>query len=161
MMGNLEYISATYYRYVAVNLHLLFYQKDPAANLAHYAGEAFVQDRKNIVQALIEAALQAVPSGRKTSMASPAPVDFALGVIRDGHPIQLVNAFDAPVSAKNGSGFLKPSVTRLEDYRDKMFKAWGITEDPACFYPDAPADFKSAKSETFEQFVKALVADVH
>ena len=77
------------------------------------------------------------------------------------HPIRLVNAFDAPVNAKNGSGFLKPSVARLEDYRDKMFKAWGITEDPACFYPDAPAEFKSAKSESFEQFVNTLVAHVH
>jgi CRISPR system Cascade subunit CasC len=163
MMGNLEYISATYYRYAALNLDLLFYQTEPAANLAHYASDEFAQDRKNIVQAFIEAAMQAVPSGRKTSMASPTSVDFALGVVRQGQPIQLVNAFDAPVRADNGSGFLKPSVDRLEDYRVKMFKAWAIqlpAGQPACFYPDAPADFASAKTLDFREFVQALVTDV-
>ena len=92
MMGNLEYISATYYRYIALNLDLLFYQNDHdgkcTANLAGYAGQDFAQDRKDIVQAFIEAAMQAVPSGRKTSMASPTSVDFALGVVRQGQPMR-------------------------------------------------------------------------
>ena len=167
MMGNLEYISATYYRYVALNLDLLFYRKGGnggrTANLAHYAGDEFAQARKNIVQAFIEAAMQAVPSGRKTSMASPTSVDFAVGVVRPGQPIQLVNAFEAPVQAGNCSGFLKPSVARLEDYRLKMYKAWGIqagAEDLACFYPDAPTDFTSPKPLDFLGFVRALVAHV-
>ena len=172
MMGNLEFISATYYRYAALNLDLLFYQTDRdgkcVANLAHFAKPESSQDRKNIVQAFIEAALQAVPSGRKTSMASPTSVDFAVGVVREGQPIQLVNAFEAPVRANDGSGFISPSVARLENYRAKMFEAWGIelsdksTDKPPfgfCFYPDAPDAFTPSPL-AFPGFVEALVSHV-
>ncbi len=171
MMGNTEYISATYYRYIALNLDLLFYPKKVgdkvvcSANLAHFAAPQFAEDRKKIVQAFVEAAMQAVPSGRKTTNASPTPVEFALGLVRDqGHPIQLVNAFEAPVPHHEGAGFLDRSIRRLEEYRLRVFKGWGIDlkEDQlACFCPNPPDNFKLPTPLDIQPFVERLVKNVH
>src|SRR5664280_3321628 len=58
--GTLEFTSATYYRYIALNLGML---SDDAHLRALSPGE-----RKKVVEAFLHAALFAVPNARKNSM---------------------------------------------------------------------------------------------
>jgi CRISPR system Cascade subunit CasC len=166
MMGQLEFVSATYYRYIAVNLDLLFTE-----NLACFADAKGDNDeqkagkkaiRQDIIRAFTEAVLLAVPSGRQATMNSHTSVAYALGVVREGQPLQLVNAFENPVAkSEKESGLLGPSVSRLQEFRKKMFAAWEITDaKTACFCPAPPSDSLEPKPLPKSQFIDALVSHV-
>ncbi|MBE0544991.1 MAG: type I-E CRISPR-associated protein Cas7/Cse4/CasC [Verrucomicrobia bacterium] len=165
MMGQLEFVSATYYRYIAVNLDLLFYQHRnglPPANLACFGGETDQKTRQDIIRAFTEAVLRAVPSGRQTTMNSHTSVAYALGVVREGQPLQLVNAFEKPVQGQKETGLLDPSILQLEDFRKKMFAAWEINDAKmACFCPVPPASHGEPKPLLESKFIDALVSHVH
>lgn len=117
MTGMLEYSSACYYRYIAINVDLL------EKNLPDVTGEEI----REILNAFIKSALLAVPSARKNSMnACTVPV-YVKGCVRSGHPIQLVNAFENPV--KSSGGVSAPSVRALEEEYSKMKDVWGMKVD--------------------------------
>jgi CRISPR system Cascade subunit CasC len=116
MMGTLEFTSAVYYRYVGLNLDLLFYQgaKEgrPTANLAALLGDEHAQARKDIVTAFLRSAIMAVPGARKNSMNADTDVGYALGTAKNqGQPMQLVNAFEEAVWTRNG--WIAPSAKAM------------------------------------------------
>src|SRR5439155_5919566 len=105
MMGTLEFTSATYYRYVGLNLDML---RD-TEHLKALSSEDF----RKVVRAFLQACLMAVPSARRNSMNGSTLPGYVLGLAREkGHPLQLVNAFEEPVKSK-GEGLLTPSVKKL------------------------------------------------
>lgn len=118
MIGTLEYNSATYYRYAAINLDLLF----DAKHLAPVAQE----DRKAVLRAFITAVLTSVPGARKNSMnGNTLPVEV-LGLRKDkGQPLQLVNAFETPVKA-NGKGYAARSTKEMIGHHESLKKLWDI-----------------------------------
>ena len=118
MIGTLEYNSATYYRYVAINLDLLF----DAKHLKLLAPET----RKSVLRAFISAVLTAVPGARQNSMnGATLPVEV-LGIRKDkGQPLQLINAFEAPIKA-NGKGYAANSCTEMLKHHADLKKLWGI-----------------------------------
>ena len=118
MIGTLEYNSATYYRYVAINLDLLF----DAKHLKLLAPET----RKSVLRAFISAVLTAVPGARQNSMnGATLPVEV-LGIRKDkGQPLQLINAFEAPIKA-NGKGYAANSRTEMLKHHADLKKLWGI-----------------------------------
>lgn len=95
-MGTLEFNSATYYRYVSLDLGQL------QENLQ-------CRDLGKAVEAFVKALYQAVPSARQTTQAGLRPWDFARVQIRKGQGMQV--SFEKPVESKNG--FLEPSIERL------------------------------------------------
>jgi CRISPR-associated protein Cas7/Cse4/CasC subtype I-E len=114
MTGTLEFNSATYYRYAALNLDLLFYQKDkdgkPTATLGCFAGEEDKSTRRDIVDAFIRGVVLAIPGARKSSMNAHTLPGYVLGLVKDqGQPVQLINAFEKPIRNFGASGFLEPS----------------------------------------------------
>ncbi|MEO5917259.1 MAG: type I-E CRISPR-associated protein Cas7/Cse4/CasC [Luteolibacter sp.] len=117
MIGTLEFNSATYYRYTAINLDLLFDKKHlvslPAA------------DRKEVLRSFIKALLIAIPGARQNSM-NAATLPFEVLGIRKikGQPLQLANAFEAPVKA-NGKGLQSASLTAMKEHLEKLEKTWG------------------------------------
>lgn len=117
MTSTLEFNSATYYRFVALNLDML-------ADAGHL-GILDADQRRAVVRTFIEATVKAVPRARKNTMnASTLPV-YVLGVVRDqGHPLQLANAFEAPVRSRQG--YVEESVKRLKDEYAKLQSTWGI-----------------------------------
>jgi CRISPR system Cascade subunit CasC len=118
MMGTLEFTSATYYRYAAVNVDLL-------ADSNHLQAMP-ERDRKKLLDAFIRAALLAVPSARRNSMNACSLPAFVLGLYREtGHPVQLVNAFEEPVKA-DGNGFIRKSREALEREFEQFKSVWGI-----------------------------------
>ncbi len=143
MTGTLEFTSATYYRYAALNLDLLFYQKDeegkPSATLGCFAGEEHTATRRDIVDAFIHGVVLGTPGARKTSMNANTLPGYVLGLVKDkGQPLQLVNAFEKPVSCKNG--LMEASIAALKEHHEQLKKTWGIKPSAEVAIPDKPLD---------------------
>ncbi|MCP5535195.1 MAG: type I-E CRISPR-associated protein Cas7/Cse4/CasC [Akkermansiaceae bacterium] len=128
MIGTLEFNSATYYRYAAINLDLLADDK--------HLGGLSEDERKDILRAFIKAVLTAVPGARKNSMSAATLPHEVLGIRKgSGQPLQLINAFEKPVRA-NGSGFADASLETMKNHLADIEKTWGdqgkktyLTED--------------------------------
>ncbi len=141
MIGTLEFSSAVYYRYTALNLDLL-------ADAAHL-GKLSPDERRAVVDAFIRATLQAVPGARKNSMNAHTLPGFVLGTYKAaGQPVQLVNAFEAPVRAK--AGLLAESIDALKSHHEALKKTWDIKCDTEVALPDV----------TLAEFVAALTRHV-
>lgn len=119
MIGTLEFSSAVYYRYAAINLDLL-------ADQAHLGGLT-VAERQQVISAFIRATLEAVPGARKNSMNAHVKPSYVLGIYKSsGQPVQLVNAFENPVRSK-GRGLVDESIEQLKVHHQALKKTWGIT----------------------------------
>jgi len=99
-MGSLEFNSATYYRYISLDLGQLW-QIIGSENLAA------------AVDNFTKALFLAVPSARQTTQSGASPWEFAKIYIRKGQRLQV--PFETAVKAKDG-GYLQPSITALTDY---------------------------------------------
>jgi CRISPR system Cascade subunit CasC len=119
MMGTLEFSSAVYYRYAALNLDLL-------ADKEHLGGLS-AQERQKVVSAFIRATLEAVPGARKNSMNAHVRPSYVLGTYKSaGQPVQLINAFENPIRPK-GRGLVEESVDQLKAHHAALKKTWGIS----------------------------------
>jgi len=142
MIGTLEFSSAVYYRYAALNLGLL-------ADDAHL-GKLNPGDRRKVVDAFLRSALLAVPGARKNSMNAHTLPAYALGTFKSaGQPVQLVNAFEKPVPPRNG--LIQGSIEALKAHHAQLKETWDITCDLEVAIPDT----------NLNAFCKALVEHVH
>lgn len=141
MTGTLEFNSATYYRFAALNLDML-------ADADHL-GSLTNQDRQSVVQTFVEATIKAVPGARKNTMNSNTLPAYVLGVVREqGHPIQLVNAFESPV--RSSQGYVQKSIDLLKTEYEKLKEIWGVK-----------AVFEEAIPEIgLKQFIEGMVEHV-
>jgi CRISPR system Cascade subunit CasC len=98
-MGSLEFNSATYYRYISLNLGQLY------DNLkGQYIPEA--------VESFVKALYVAVPTARQTTMSGGSSWDYANILVRKGQRLQL--SFDKPTKTTIEGGYLQPSIEALE-----------------------------------------------
>lgn len=117
MTGTLEFNSATYYRFAALNLDML-------ANTEHL-GSMTKEERQSVVRTFVEATIKAIPGARKNTMNGNTLPVYVLGVVRvKGHPIQLVNAFENPV--RPSQGYAAKSVELLKAEYARLAETWGI-----------------------------------
>lgn len=131
MTGTLEFTSATYYRYVGLNLDLL-------ADEAHL-GALTTEQRKQVVDTFLRAAVLAVPGARKNSMNAHTLPCYVLGLVKDkGQPLQLINAFEKPVNSKNG--LVEPSIAALKAHHEQLKQTWGIKPVVEVAIPDVGLD---------------------
>jgi CRISPR system Cascade subunit CasC len=115
MMGVLPFNSACFYRYVRIDWNQLLVNLNGDSELARRTVEAFLR-----------AAVLAVPSGKQNSYAANNPPDFLLGVVRqDGQAWSLANAFEKPVRADMGGGFVAPSIKALDAYWGNLVERFG------------------------------------
>lgn len=119
-IGTLEFNSACYYRYIGLNLDLL---RD-ADHLAHFSRE----EVKGVLNSFLKAGIMAVPGARKNSMLGHNPPSYTLGLVREGQPLSLVNAFETPV--KSSSGYIEPSIRALENHCNTLSNAYNLK--PEC-----------------------------
>lgn len=109
-MGSLEYNSATYYRYVSLDL----------AQLQQTMGDD--ADLKLAIEAFVKALYVAVPNARQTTQSGASPWDFARVFVRKGQRLQA--SFEQPVKAK-GEGYLVPSKEALNNWLESKEKLSG------------------------------------
>ncbi len=120
-IGNIEYNSACYYRYIGVNFDLL------------KKNNFFDQSQiKTVLENFIRAAILANPAARKNSMFGQGLPSYVLAVKRNGQPISLANAFEKPMEAKKGSGYVGPSVDAIKKEWDELKSAFGIEVGVEC-----------------------------
>ncbi len=108
-MGSLEFNSATYYRYVRLDVGQLWQT---------LAGQSIPE----ALEAFVKALYVAVPSARQTTQSGASPWEFAKVLVRRGQALQI--PFETAVGAKNG-GFLQPSIDTMKDYLAKKEKLAG------------------------------------
>ncbi|MDP8305340.1 MAG: type I-E CRISPR-associated protein Cas7/Cse4/CasC [Candidatus Chlorobium antarcticum] len=102
-MGSLEFNSATYYRYISLDLGQLYESLE---------GEGI----ETAIEAFTKALFVAVPSARQTTQSGASPWEFAKIYIRKGQRLQV--PFETAVRAKNG-GYLQESIDALKEYLAK------------------------------------------
>lgn len=124
-MGSLEFNSATYYRYISLDLGQLYQT---------LAGQCLPE----AVEAFAKALFVAVPAARQTTQSGASPWEYAKVLVKTGQRLQI--PFETAVKAKDG-GFLQPSITALTDYlahKEKLFGSlfgkvaeytWGVEEN--------------------------------
>ena len=107
-MGSLEFNSATYYRYISLDL----------GQLAETLGveETDAEQMRQAVGAFTKALFVAVPAARQTTQSGASPWEFAKVLVRRGQRLQV--PFETPVKATQG-GYLQPSIAALKDYLAK------------------------------------------
>lgn len=127
MTSTLEFNSATYYRFAALNLDELAHDTHLGdIKLNEGTPDRNIDVRKQVVRTFLEATIKAIPSARKNSMNANTMPDYVLGVVREtGHPIQLVNAFEQPVSRLSG-GYTSLSIEKLNQEYADLQEIWGI-----------------------------------
>lgn len=108
-MGSLEFNSATYYRYVSLDLGQL------AKTLA---GHGITEAVETFVQALFTA----VPAARQATQSGASPWAFAKVLVRSGQRLQI--PFETAIKGKDG-GFLQPSIEFMTEYLAKQEKMHG------------------------------------
>ena len=65
-------------------------------------------------------------------MAGPMLPSYVLAVKRSGQPLSLANAFEKPVEAKRGSGFIEPSIAALKKEWSDLKAAFGVDGGVEC-----------------------------
>lgn len=108
-MGSLEFNSATYYRYVSLDLGQL---------CQTLAGQNLPDAVENFTKALFVA----VPTARQTTQSGASPWEFAKVLVRKGQRLQV--PFETAIKAKDG-GFIQPSIEAMTGYLAKQEKLHG------------------------------------
>lgn len=127
MTSTLEFNSATYYRFAALNLDMLA-DEDHLASMTK-------EERKEVVRTFVEATVKAIPGARKNTMNGNTLPVYVLGVVREkGHPVQLVNAFEVPV--RSTQGYASKSIELINLEYAKLANTWGIKADFEKAIPD-------------------------
>lgn len=102
-IGITEFTSATYYRYVSLNVE----------QLKETLGIESEEDLRYAVSSFIKALYLAIPGARQATMSASCLWDYAQILVRKGQRMQC--SFDKPVKAGRESGYLAPSIQALEE----------------------------------------------
>lgn len=114
MIDNVEFNSATHYRYAAL---------DPLKLLANLQGDQELALAS--VRAFVEAFARTLPSGKQNSFAAHNPPAFVGIAVRRQMPINLANAFEQPVFPQRDKALSALSVSRLSQAEKALAGAYG------------------------------------
>ncbi len=109
-MGSLEYNSATYYRYVSLDL----------GQLVETLGNV---DLKEVIAVFTKALFTAIPNARQATMSGASGWDFARVMARKGQRLQV--PFETPVNKGVEGGYLEDSISKLKAELNKKEKLVG------------------------------------
>lgn len=116
MIGDVEFNSATHYKYINIHWEQLVENLGGDVELARQA-----------VLALVEAAATTQPSGKQNSFAAHNLPDLILIEVSPKNlPINYANAFLKPVRPSFEESLMDASVARLNDYRQRLRKTYRL-----------------------------------
>ncbi|MCR5165317.1 MAG: type I-E CRISPR-associated protein Cas7/Cse4/CasC [Thermoguttaceae bacterium] len=113
-MGSLEFNSATYYRYISLDLGQL---------LTNLGEETKLDDLTAAIEAFTKALYIAVPTARQSTMTACKIWDYAKVLIRKGQRIQM--SFEDAVKPQKGESILAASKDKLKKQLDFIEKISG------------------------------------
>lgn len=121
MIGDVEYNSCTYYKYVNVHWEGL---------LKNVGGD--VEVARRAVLALLKAAATAHPTGKQNSFAAFNLPDLVLVEVSERNlPVSYANAFLKPVRGNSDETLMANSVEALSGYAAKLSKAYNLAPQRA------------------------------
>lgn len=118
MIGQVEFNSATLYRYAVVDARKLLGNLQQDRELTLSALEAFTQ-----------AVVRAIPTGKQNSFAAHNLPSFVGVCLRHGGPLNLANAFEKPVSPRADKSLSSQSVELLASHEDKLAAVYADSRD--------------------------------
>lgn len=118
MIGQVEFNSATLYRYAVLDLRKLISNLQGDQELALSAVGAFTR-----------ALAMAIPSGKQNSFAAHNPPEFAGVCLRHAAPLSLANAFEKPILPRVDQALTEQSVERLATYESKLAAVYASEQD--------------------------------
>ncbi len=118
MIGQVEFNSATFYRYAVIDPHKLVSNLKGDKDLALSGIRAFTQ-----------AMARAIPTGKQNSFAAHNPPSFVGVVLRHTSPFNLANAFEKPVWPRQDRELTALSVERLAEHEAKIAQAFSGGQD--------------------------------
>ncbi len=152
MIGQVEFNSATFYRYALLDVHKLAKNLQGDRDLALSAVEAFT-----------EALARAIPTGKQNSFAAHNAPAFIGVSLRHATPLNLANAFEKPVAARLDQALTAQSVRALAHHEAALAACYGTPEDQ-WLYLDLTGEWPAGKGEAqaslveLARRVRALVA---
>jgi CRISPR system Cascade subunit CasC len=120
MIGDVEFNSSTYYKYLNVHWEQL---------VKNLGGEAQGREfARRAVLALLEAAALAQPSGKQNSFAAHSLPDLILVEVSDKNlPVSYANAFLKPARATGEATLMDASAHQLADYIERLSRTFTLT----------------------------------
>ena len=118
MIGQIEFNSATFYRYAVVDADKLVKNLHGDKELALTGIRAFTQ-----------AMARAIPTGKQNTFAAHNPPSFVGVVLRHASPFNLANAFEKPVWPKVDTELTTLSVEKLAAHDAKISAFYGDGKD--------------------------------
>lgn len=112
MIGNVDFDSATLYRYATVAVHELHRQ----------LGGEKIDTAKAVVE-FVKAFTLSMPTGKLNSFGNGTVPGYIQVVVRDDRGVNLVDAFEKPIKWSEGSGYFEKSVEALES-KSKAASNW-------------------------------------
>ncbi len=135
MIGQVEFNSATFYRYAAIDVAKLIGNLQKDVTLALAGLEAFTK-----------AMAMAIPTGKQNTFAAHNLPAFVGVALRGTSPINLANAFEKPVWPTQKEPLSTISVKALAEYDDRVSAFYGDGQDAWAFL-DLSGAWPSAKGE--------------
>lgn len=133
MIGTIEYNSSTLYRYANVAVHELEKQMKGQGKL------------EESLQLFIEAFVKSMPTGKVNTFGNQTLPQALLVVLRQDRPVNLVSAFEQPVTSKKG--YVNPSIQRLFEEEKKVEK---FVEKPLQAFFVGPDEFHLEEKDGVE-----------
>lgn len=122
MIGDVEFNSATYYKYFAIDVEALAENLGGDRELAIAAVSAFLR-----------AAAMSIPSGKQNTFAAHNLPDAILTEVSEDHiAVSYANAFVKPVRATEGHDLVSESIMRLSEYVGQVTTAYGLQRNACC-----------------------------
>jgi CRISPR system Cascade subunit CasC len=122
MLGDIEFYSATLYRYAAVSINGL------KNNLGGLDGVS------ESIRLFVEGFIRSLPTGHQTTFAANTLPELVLLTLRNDQPISFAGAFERPVYSNNG-GYALESAKRLVDFStdiEKMYNSIPLYKGILC-----------------------------
>jgi len=118
MIGQVEFNSATFYRYAVI---------DPLKLLENLKGDKDLALEG--IGAFTQAMARAIPTGKQNTFAAHNPPSFVGVVLRHSSPFNLANAFEKPVWPRQDQELTALSVEKLAEHDAKVTGAYGDGKD--------------------------------
>lgn len=117
MIGQVEFNSATFYRYAALDVSKLLKNLQDDKELTASA-----------IESLIQSMVRAIPTGKQNSFAAHNLPEF-IGVSLRKSPLNLANAFERPIQPRHDKSLTEQSVAALGEYESKLAPVYGDVTD--------------------------------
>ncbi len=117
-----EFSAGVFYRFASLNI----------GQLQENLGKVDRDKALDIAAHLLHMIATVVPEAKQNSTGAYNMADFACISFSD-QPVSLANAFESPVKAAESGGFTQPSIDAFAEYKDKIYKGYGLQDDVGFF----------------------------